>query len=396
MMNKIFRSVLISLFIGLVAVGSFPIQSYGAFSKPYTIDAGPTGDTVKEGVDKLEDNVDDIYVRLNSLKNAFISTTAPTSPDTGQIWGDSNYAPVIYKYYSGSVWVPLVQSFPLVNSLPQGYMLNGKITTAISSNDLVVSIKNLAGNDPSATDPVFIRIGNTVRTISAALSVTFADATNWFNLGVSEFATIEQDLFVYLGYRASDTSVFIGVSRIPYGRIYSEFNATNTDGKYLGYSGSAPAATDEVEVVGRFNAILGVSATFIWSLPATSIIINRPIYETRYLTYTPTVGGFSGTPTVAGYYHIIGRQMTFYINISGESNATNFTFTSPLKVSNEGALPARIMDNGGANYSTTPGMAYFTDGSLTHTVYSNWNGAAWTASGVKALHNTQFVVDVGP
>lgn len=43
-----------------------------AFAKPYTLDFGPTGDTRKQAIDKLEDNIDDIYVNLN---NSIIKTS---------------------------------------------------------------------------------------------------------------------------------------------------------------------------------------------------------------------------------------------------------------------------------------------------------------------------------
>lgn len=75
-----------------------------SWSKPYTLDFGPTGDNVKQGVDKLEDNVDDIYTDLNKLKTCFIGTSAPTNPDTGQLWADSSTTPATLKIYDGANW----------------------------------------------------------------------------------------------------------------------------------------------------------------------------------------------------------------------------------------------------------------------------------------------------
>jgi hypothetical protein len=71
-------------------------------------------------------------------------------------------------------------------SAPQGFLINGKIVTSVSSNNLTVAIKTLAGSDPSSSDPVYARIGNTVRSITAALSVTKNAGTNWFNSGAAE------------------------------------------------------------------------------------------------------------------------------------------------------------------------------------------------------------------
>lgn len=83
-------------------------------------------------------------------------------------------------------------------------MINGKIDVSVASSDLTVAIKTLSGNNPSTSEPVYVRIGDTVRSITSALSVTRNDGTNWFNSGSAELATFEVDYFVYLGYNATD------------------------------------------------------------------------------------------------------------------------------------------------------------------------------------------------
>jgi hypothetical protein len=49
---------------------------------------------------------------------------------------------------------------------------NGKISVTVAADNLTVAIKTLAGTDPSLSTPVYIRIGDTIRTITSALSVT--------------------------------------------------------------------------------------------------------------------------------------------------------------------------------------------------------------------------------
>lgn len=173
----------------------------------------------------------------------------------------------------------------------QGYLMNGQISRTVATNNLTVAIKTLFGNDPSVNDPVFVRIGNTVRSITAALSITLNAGTNWFSKGAGYFATTETDFFVYLVWNTNQTAVQIAFSSDPGMRIYSDFSTTNTNWNYFGGTGTAPAATDEAEVIGRFNATLSATAAFNWSVPATSIIINRPIFETRIFTYTNSGGG---------------------------------------------------------------------------------------------------------
>lgn len=192
---------------------------------------------------------------------------------------------------------------------PQGFLQNGQISRTVNSNNITVAIKTLAGNDPSASDPVIVRIGNSIRTITSALSVTKNAGTNWFGSGGTMFATLEVDYFVYLGYNATD-GVTIGFARIPSARIYGDFSTTTTAETYCAISTITNAtSTDEYELVGRFNATLSAAASFNWSVPGTSVIINRPIFETRTLSYVPTFTSLSGGSLNYGKYIISGKRV---------------------------------------------------------------------------------------
>ena len=152
------------------------------------------------------------------------------------------------------------------NTFLGGIVKNNKIVPSVSANDLILSLKTLAGTDPSASDPVYVKIGDAVRAVTAALSVTKADATNWANLGSAEFATNETDLFPYLVWNTNLTpdAVDIFWSRIPYGRLYSDFSGTTTNEKYAAINATAPAATDECINIGRFCATLSAGAGYTW------------------------------------------------------------------------------------------------------------------------------------
>ena len=177
---------------------------------------------------------------------------------------------------------------------PQWFLINGQILTSVTSWNLTVAIKTLAWTDPSTSDPVYCRIWNTVRTLTSALSVTTNAWTNWYNSWSTELATQEVDYFVYLTYRTSSANIQLWFSRMSHCKLYSEFSGTSTNEKYAAFS-TAPAGTDLVENIGRFNATLSAWAWFTWSIPATSIIINTPIGNTRYLTFVPTVTFIDGT-----------------------------------------------------------------------------------------------------
>jgi hypothetical protein len=215
----------------------------------------------------------------------------------------------------------------LGTDMPSGFLINGKIVPSVSSNNLTVAIKTLAGADPSAADPVRVRIGDVEHILTAALSVTKNAGTNWFNSGSTELATNEIDYFVYLGYNATD-GVVIGFSRIPYAGIYSDFSATTTNEKYCAISTiSNAAAGDTYSVIGRFAAILSATAAFNWSVPTFTEynLINRPIFQTRYLVWTPVVTSSSGTPTTvakACSYSVINYHINSIVSLSVTDKGT--------------------------------------------------------------------------
>ena len=187
---------------------------------------------------------------------------------------------------------------------PQGFLINGKISVTDAAG-ITVAIKTLAGTDPSATDPVYVRIGDTVRTISAALSVAKADGTNYCNAGSAELATKEVDWFVYLFWYSTHVSgaqVGIAFARYPGANKFSDFNAASENEKGVNYTydgASAPAAGDNFEVIGRFAATLSAGAVYTWSVPTYTAanLIQRPIYETRFLDLAPVYSSGSGTHT---------------------------------------------------------------------------------------------------
>lgn len=199
------------------------------------------------------------------------------------------------KTYADRALNTLLTRIPLY--APQGFLINGKISVTDAAG-ITVAIKTLAGTDPSATDPVYVRIGDTVRTISAALSHSVADGTNWLNAGSAELATKEIDYFVYLGYAALDSAVHIGFSRIPSAALVSDIAAGTTNEKGSCWNGSI-AGTDTCENIGRFAATLSAGAGYTWTVPTYTAInlIQRPIYETRWLTWVPTLSTGGTAPT---------------------------------------------------------------------------------------------------
>jgi len=284
------------------------------------------------------------------------------------------------------------EEFDAIYQGPQGYLINGKITVTDVAG-ITVAIKTLAGADPSETDPVYIRIGNTPHVLTAALSVAKADGTNWFNAGSAELATKEIDYFVYLGYNATN-GVTLGFSRIPSACQYSDFSVTTTNEKYAAISTiTNAAATDYYENVGRFAATLSAGAGYTWSVPTFTAknLIQKPINYTRMLTAIPVYTGFTAnTPGGTIGYQIMGSRLFLELNIvqAGTSNATGFTFTLPMSL---GATAARgegafaVVDAG----VNVMGWAYvISAGPTAVTLGKSVRGGAFTSSGDKYAYGT--------
>jgi len=283
------------------------------------------------------------------------------------------------------------------NTFLGGIVKNNKIVPSVSANDLILSLKTLAGTDPSASDPVYVKIGDAVRAVTAALSVTKADATNWANLGSAEFATNETDLFPYLVWNTNLTpdAVDIFWSRIPYGRLYSDFSGTTTNEKYAAINATAPAATDECINIGRFCATLSAGAGYTWTVPTftNANLIQEPTPETRWLDWVPTPTGFSVNPTtLVSRYRVIQNTITLFYRSTGNgtSNATTFTLSLPFTAKtitnmSWGSI-GLVVDNGITQ--TTPGGLRVLSAATVMDVFKDVSNAAFMNSGGKRLAST--------
>ena len=223
-------------------------------------------------------------------------------------------------------------------------LINGKIVPTVVSNNLTVAIKTLQDTDPTPTNPVFVWIGGVLRPITSALSITRNAGTNWFNSGSAELATKEIDYFVYMGFNTTD-GVTLGFSRIPYARLYSDFNTTTTNERHCAISTITNAAAGDNYVnVGRFAATLSASPSFNWSVPTftNANLIQEPIYETRELTFTVTSQSQAGaTYSVATNtkhsYFIRGDKITVTtanIITFGGTTYQNYILGLPINAKN--------------------------------------------------------------
>lgn len=256
---------------------------------------------------------------------------------------------------------------------PEGFLINGLISVADSSG-ITVAIKTLAGADPSSSDPVYCRINGTVRSITSALSVSKADGTNWCNAGSTELATKEIDYFVYLGYNATD-GVVIGFSRYPGANSYDDFSTTTTNEKYCAISTiTNAAATDYYGVIGRFAATLSAGTGYTWSVPTYTAknLIQRPIYETRWLTWQPvyTCSGsmtYGTVTTEVARYRLSGNTNIIEIGANGTTGGTassTITPSVPFAITNNGSSGNPCVGTLIINSASTIGLMRFVNTQL--------------------------------
>lgn len=314
----------------------------------------------------------------NSTLEMLLRASDPAAPNTG--YGAIYVqAPGLYHIDDlGNVTGPLIDIASVTADISAhlldahaNSLTNYIITPSVASNNLTVALKTLAGTDPSAADPITHRIGNAVYDITAALSLTAAASTNWCSLG-TDFATIEQDLFVYLiAETGAAAGVKIGFSRIAYALTMGDFNAGSTHAKHIKGNWTTLTSTDAVALIGRFSATLSAGAAYTWTLPSP-VVVNWPIYETRWRNYIPSVLPGSGTITTLGaltssMYKLSYDVMYVHQDINITTNGTGASY-----------IAASLPMTGGAAMSTVGvGREINVTGSLLQGIVSasqvNWN-----------------------
>src|SRR5262245_14983770 len=278
-----------------------------------------------------------------------------------------------------------------------------RIVPSVASNDLTSAIKHLDGTtDPSTDYPLFFKVGNTIRKLSAALSVVKVDGTSWGSLGSAEMGTLEHELFQYVVWNTALSTPAVDTfwSRIPFGRVFSDFSTTSTASRYAAQTAGAtnPNSTDECVCIGKFAATLSLTGTgHLWTVPTFTNynLINEPVNMSGWRQWTPTFTGFSADPTSLVFRYRIRAdgmcELRMRMGANGTSSATTFTislpsFTAQTLTNGSWALMCgAVTDNGTA--SATPGFVTIASAGTTATVNRDALGTAWTnANGKRISH----------
>lgn len=106
----------------------------------------------------------------------------PGTPAAGMLrFNTDNGAP---EFYNGTLWVGIAAGLSGAQ-MPYGAVINGTIVESHSANAVTFALKTLAGNDPSASDPVLIAFRNSTlgtgnyvyKTVTAALSLVISSGS---------------------------------------------------------------------------------------------------------------------------------------------------------------------------------------------------------------------------
>jgi len=272
--------------------------------------SGETHGTIRE---KINDN----FSALNSEKEEIINKSTSVTTDQAS---NTKYPSVksIYDWVTGA--------FAKYSGDADFYQYS--ISRTVASGNLTVSLLNYEWNTPTTTKPVKIMIWGVVRTISSVLSFTNVAWFNWWNSWSAELATKEIDWFCYFVWRSWENAVKLTASRYPSATTYWDFSLDSLNEKWNLWNFGSPVSTDNVTNIWRFNAILSGGAGYTWSIPATSVIVNSPIYSTR------TLSGWIQTWWTANnllfYYTINWDRLDFSFDANGTSNSTASYITLPF------------------------------------------------------------------
>ena len=305
---------------------------------------------------------------------------------------------------AGNVLAATVQT--LTNKsiyLPDGEGLNYTLVPSIASSNLTVSLKTFAGTNPSATDVSIFSIGAVMLSVSAELLVDVPAALgDIFAWDAGKIQDNDAQLFVYL--INNNGTPQIGVSPCPTlltvaTNYYSNGSQTGAAGHTNMVMSGTRNATNSCRVIGRIN--VNQLDNNNWQAPTTSLVVNKAIYATDWLTWTPTYTGFSTPPTSFLTLYKLDRETVSLISReypAGTSNGTDFTKTAPI-------LSKNVTNMAWVGWLFTAydaGVVFSPPGEIsinfnTQSLYLckvPGNSTSWTASGEKRAQIMNFVYQV--
>jgi len=192
-----------------------------------------------------------------------------------------------------------------------------KIGVTVAANEITVAVQHEDGNNPSTDRPLYFKIGDNLRAVTGALSVSIPKATNWFNAGGAELGGQVVPYFVYVVWDSNSTAVALTISRKAHYRVVASGMSTTTNENHIyGYSGFVDG--NNMVNIGYFEATLSLGGGYLWSVATftTANLRSIPTFESQPVSWTPALsrlgGAYSNLPTlIYATYQVIGDRVYY-------------------------------------------------------------------------------------
>lgn len=142
-----------------------------------------------------------------------------------------------------------------------------------------------------------------------------------------------------------------------------------------------------------------ITAGSDYTLANAAISVNFHSYAASpqgypgWFAFAAAHAGFSSIASQVNRFALVGRTMTVFINVSGTSNATTWTFTAPAASAQANVLAiCRVTDNGTAQ--NQPGRALINQTTTVTMGLNLVNNAGFTNSGTKAVILLSLVYEI--
>lgn len=169
-------------------------------------------------------------------------------------------------------------------------------------------------------------------------------------------------------------------------------NATVTVDSISGHTAAGTVTVGGMQIVSGViatsNSVVATNITDASVTPAKLLAGTGSTWPTT--TYSPTVTGWSGTPTTTARYIQTGKLVFLIFSIQGTSNATTATMTLPVAARSSGGFVYDGMNGYAQNNATeiTTGSRWYIDPGASTTIvnfYKDTAFAVWTNSGQKLI-----------
>jgi hypothetical protein len=334
--------------------------------------------TAKVAAEAALDSFDDRYLGAKSSNPAldndgnalvtgviyFNTTVNELRVWTGTVW-QSLITPADASITTAKIVDDVLTAAKLADSALGFSMINGKIVVTNPSNTLLVAVKTLAGNDPSASDPVLVLFRNSTLTDGSYSVVSITAATSLVVSSGSTLGTIANIL-------ANLVVVLINNGGTAEIAISNLAGGVNLDG------------TGVISTTAEGGAGGADSATVIYSTTARSNVAYRPValmeitqvtpgtWASAHTKLTPVSNpqsfmslGYGQTPQAIArlsgttYYNVTGKPIFIYVRWAGPSASGALTINGiAYNASNGGSSNAEapvygIVPPGGSYLITT-------------------------------------------